>query len=460
MTFYEIEMESRKLREKIKCAKPQLDIKGTAYYVSLDGDDNNDGLTPDTAWKTTERVNSHRDSFAAGDAVLFRCGDVFRGDIWLKSDMTYSSFGVGAKPELWASPFNAAKKDWEKVAENIYSLPFPLKKDIGIIVFNHGEEWGYKKFELDPNESLDLDFFHDVEQGVLYLCSEKGNPKERWNDIEIGPRITIMHGVCPNNCTVDGLTLKYTGSHGIGLSSLNYTTGGPPRHDNIYNFTVRNCEFEWIGGSDSGNRIRYGNGFEIWGGCDGLLIENSYFNQIYDAAITQQYQGSFAQENVLHIENAVMRNNLIENSIYSYEYFLSEYFPGTREKKLDTLSTIKNVLFDSNICRLCGYGFGNQRPDRHSPTHIKSWGHHNKSENFVISNNIFDRADYCLVEIMAGAGQEYIPTLKGNIYCQYENKEWIRAIKGQKATVFNRETIKNPTENFAEADAVTVKPLR
>ena len=54
MTFYDIEMKSRELREKIRNAKPVLDIKGTTYYVSADGDDNNDGLSPETAWKTLD----------------------------------------------------------------------------------------------------------------------------------------------------------------------------------------------------------------------------------------------------------------------------------------------------------------------------------------------------------------------------------------------------------------------
>lgn len=457
MTFYDIEMKSRALREKIRNTKPVLDIKGKIYYVSLDGDDSNDGLTPNTAWQTLERVNQNFDNFSVGDAVLFRCGDIFRGHVRLKADMTYSSFGEGEKPQLWASPFNAAEKEWKKITENVYSLPFPLKNDIGNIVFNHGEAWGYKKFESQPTINLDLDFYHDIEAGILYLYSESGNPQDRWHSIELCPRITVLHGNCPNNCTVDGLVIKYTGSHGIGLSSLDYTVGGPPRHNNIYNFTTKNCEFEWIGGSESSKNCRYGNGFEIWGGCDGAIIENCYFNQIYDAAITQQYQGPFSDHKVLNIENVIMRDNLIENSVYSFEYFLTEFKPGVRERKPGSLSQFTNILFDNNICRLCGYGFGNQRPDRYTPAHIKSWGHRNKSVNFVISNNIFDRADYRLLEIMADE-EEFLPKLTGNVYCQYLGKP---AIQHQReVSIFNEKALKDGNVNYAGEDATLVLARR
>lgn len=56
---------------------------GTAYYVSNDGDDNNDGLTPETAWRTLDKVSEScgfdgNAILQPGDAVFFRRGDIFR----------------------------------------------------------------------------------------------------------------------------------------------------------------------------------------------------------------------------------------------------------------------------------------------------------------------------------------------------------------------------------------------
>ncbi|MBB6734946.1 S-layer homology domain-containing protein [Cohnella zeiphila] len=52
----------------------------TTYYVSMsDGDDNNDGLSPETPWQTIAKVNAA--TFAPGDRLLFKSGDVWSGDI-------------------------------------------------------------------------------------------------------------------------------------------------------------------------------------------------------------------------------------------------------------------------------------------------------------------------------------------------------------------------------------------
>lgn len=469
MTFYDIEMKSRELREKIRNAKPMLDIKGTTYYVSADGDDNNDGLSPKTAWKTLDGPFNHQNDFKPGDAVLFRCDDTFRPTyarrfaVELKPGVTISSFGEGKKPELYAPPVNAATLPWKHEGNNIYTLEIEHEWDIGNVVFNEGEEYGFKLVNGVAETTtplLDREFFHDVAGHKLYLCSELGDPAKRWEEIELCHYCVILHGI-PDGVVIDGLSLKYSGAFGIGGGTVVYPADGSAPYARILDgFTVRNCEFEWIGGSLQGDqktsKIRFGNGFEIWGGGTKLLVENCYFNQIYDAALTQQFSthSPLGTDIPVTVEDSIFINNLFENNTYDYEYFLSEYMDGKFRE--DSGFGFFNVTFEGNICRKNGYGFGNQRPTRYSASCLKAWGHQNKSKNLVIKNNIFDRADYCLIEIMAGAGEEHAPTLDGNVYCQYENKEWIRRIKGKPASIFNGDTIKNPTANYAESNAITI----
>ncbi|MBE6805276.1 MAG: hypothetical protein E7526_01960 [Ruminococcaceae bacterium] len=467
MTFYDIEMKSRELREKIRNAKPELHIKGTTYYVSHDGNDENDGLSPNTAWKTLDGPFNNSEKMNPGDAVLFRCGDIFRptyprrSGIKLRPGVTYSSFGEGKKPIIYGTAVNGVTLNWKKESDILYSLDIDHQLDIGNIVFDEGKEWGYKKVkgrDEDTTPTLDLDYFHDVSGHKLYLCSEKGEPAKRWKDMHICNCCTILHGV-ESGVVIDGLTLKYAGAFAISGGTVKYPPNALPYYEGFSDFTVRNCEMEWIGGSIQGDptksTTRFGNGFEIWGGGSNLLVENCYFNQCYDAALTQQFSGQMGTNFPVTVENSVFRNNLFENNTYDYEYFLTE-FDENRKHKADSGFGFFNVSFENNICRKNGYGFGNQRPARYSPACLKAWGHQNKSKNFVVKNNIFDRADYCLLEIMAGAGEEYAPTLDGNVYCQYENKEWIRKVKGKPASVFNGDTIKNPTANYAEANAITI----
>ncbi len=449
-----IEQKSRELLKKIKSARSEIKVEGKTFYVSAEGDDEADGLTPGTAIKSLDAVNELK-ALEAGDAVLLRRGDIFRGHLEMKPGVTYSAFGVGEKPQIWAATENAVNLNWEQVDNFIYKVYIPHRYDIGCIVFNHGEEWGYKRFlEGDTDIILDKEFYHDIEGNALYLYSEKGNPSERWADIELCPRVHNIHGRA-DNVTIDGLILKYGGAHGISTSSIDYPVGKPEFYRGCKNFTVRNCEFEWIGGSVQFKGVRFGNGLEIWGGCENHVVENCYFNQCYDAAVTQQYQGriEYDENNLPKVKNVLIKGCLFENNIYCYEYFLTQK-DNDKKNMPDTVFAFENVLFEDNICRGAGYGWGNQRPDRTTSALIKSWGHNNNSENFVIRNNIFDRGDYCLVEVLAHY-DKCLPKLENNIYNQYLGKGIVRTNSG--LSVMTREALGNPAATTHDENGILLK---
>jgi parallel beta-helix repeat protein len=69
----------------------------TSHYVSSDGNDSWDGNSVSTPWKTISKVNSV--PFVPGDAIFFRCGDVFQGQLDVRqSGITLGSYGSGQKP--------------------------------------------------------------------------------------------------------------------------------------------------------------------------------------------------------------------------------------------------------------------------------------------------------------------------------------------------------------------------
>ena len=74
---------------------------GEVRYLAANGNDDNDGKTPSTAWRTVERLNA---GLPAGGTALLRCGDVFYGMIQVKGGTdsahrtTVTSFGDGPKP--------------------------------------------------------------------------------------------------------------------------------------------------------------------------------------------------------------------------------------------------------------------------------------------------------------------------------------------------------------------------
>ena len=86
-------------KREILNAKDLLTVKGTAYYVSNDGDDNNDGKSPVSAWKSLAKVTETE--LCEGDGVFFRRGDLFRGFINAQAGVTYAAYGEGEKPKLY-----------------------------------------------------------------------------------------------------------------------------------------------------------------------------------------------------------------------------------------------------------------------------------------------------------------------------------------------------------------------
>ena len=418
-----LDKKADEMREKIRNSKTDVTYTGTAYYVAADGDDNADGLTPDTAWKTLAKVTNAK--LNPGDAVFFKRGDLFRGNMIAKERVTYSAYGEGEKPKLYGSPFNMADESkWILTdTKDVYMYDAELCQDIGAIVFNDGDDGCARKvmklrnddgtaLNLETREPFnsyrdlvhDLDFWHayrDGEEKRVYLCSKKCNPAKRFKSIEFSPKGNLIGA--RNGAHIDNLCLKYCGSHGVGSG----TNEG---------LTITNCEFGWIGGSIQGESIfgrkhptRFGNAVEIYGGCKHYSVTDSYFYQVYDAAITHQV--NCGREKTFNMEDVLYKGNLIETSSYSIEYFLSAVG--------DTPSIMDGLLIEDNFCRFAGYGWGDQRPDKDTPAHIKGWNSDSPSKDYVIRNNIFDRGRYNILQ--AGCMKpEYAAKLEGNTYIQYE----------------------------------------
>lgn len=434
---------------EIRSAADRTVITGTKYYVSNDGDDKNDGLSPETAWKTLNKVTNA--SLNYGDGVLFRRGDVFRGGVLTQPGVTYCAYGEGEKPRIYASERNLADPTlWELYdsEHSIWRLNFPMA-DCGTLVFNEGEYHSEKlipsyrnggfvcrndvtrPFVLSEQMERDLDLFCECvavmtevpskgesfpipsvtpdNKGSLYLRCDRGNPGEVFQSIEALVKRRVFNLNDNAGVHIDNLCIKYTGDHAI---------GGWSQLDDLH---VTNCEIGWIGGSiqhysgtdpnfpqdPRGAVTRYGNGIEVYGGCDDYLVDNCYIYQIYDAGVTHQITTNgkkYVMKNVRYV------NNVIENCVYSIEYFI-EKTGG------DTESYMDDVVISGNILRLSGYGWGQQRHNFYTPAHIKGWSYENTASNYRIENNLFDRAAYRMVHIVARDGSS-MPEMKGNTYVQ------------------------------------------
>ncbi len=416
---------------------------GKIYYVSANGSDDNDGLTPETAWKTTNKVNNDflRGSIQATDTVLFRKGDTFRGylDVYA-NDILLGSYGDDtlSKPEILVSPWDGAKHgEWTKVDTNIWKYTVdsenPFKDDIGVIWFyskdgtyNYGQKVvtpeSFDESNLDIKTLLDSDLeFYQTGHAYsawaraeeLYVYSET-NPAERFEQIEFSIAKSGIRLWNYTDLTVDNLTIKYAGVHGIAAGTL-------------ANLKVTNCEFGYIGGATQNLKnnsfVRFGNAIEIYGSVqptndyevkEGFVARNNYIYQVYDAGITFQ----ITTEKASVIENVIFDNNVVEYCNYNVEYWNE---CTSQDEALQSNSYINNYEITNNIMRYAGFGVSQTRPDKGKSAHIKTWYNDNVVKGkYIIENNIFDNSAEHVLSIHA-VDENSLPKIKNNTF--YNNPE-------------------------------------
>ena len=139
ITVGELDAIADKRKDEIRSSPDSLTISGNTYYVSNGGDDAADGRSPESAWKTLERVN--KAELLRGDGVLFCRGDLFRGRIEAREGVSYGAYGDGEKPRLFGWDKNLGDPAlWVEVdsQHHIWKLTEEIL-DVGTLVFGDDE---------------------------------------------------------------------------------------------------------------------------------------------------------------------------------------------------------------------------------------------------------------------------------------------------------------------------------
>lgn len=281
---------------------------GNAYYIDPAGNDENDGLSPETAWRTFMRTTWG--DVQPGDAVFLKRGEIFRSPesaLPILSEVTYSAYGEGSKPVVTRVPENSAKPEyWSLYYEGedgtkIWQYHEDLGDVAGIVFDDESyasrvtewptpEGWAaveikemdpvhgistqddpcspvkvvgtgeYRTIEENLPENLnyitrvdltDLEYPWDPTEefhsGPLYLRCDEGNPGELYKDIEI---LSLLDsGIFSSDLIVDAY-----GADGYVLDNLsvkyyitNAVCGGL---FDARDAVIQNCTFEF-----GGNRL-------------------------------------------------------------------------------------------------------------------------------------------------------------------------------------------------------------
>lgn len=109
-----------------------LMAQATIYYVSPTGNDNNNGTSQSTPWRTIDRVNQSTYQIVPGDQVLFKRGGEYRGEIiWgvsgtAGSPVTYGAYGTGNDPIISGAKLVT---NWTIHSGNIYKAYVGMQVD-------------------------------------------------------------------------------------------------------------------------------------------------------------------------------------------------------------------------------------------------------------------------------------------------------------------------------------------
>ncbi len=380
------------------------------YYVSNDGSDSADGMTPETAWRTTDKVNA---TVKVGDEIRFRCGDIFYGGLRPEHGTSpeyptvYTSYGEGARPiiSLYKIPHADA---WEKVSDNIYRIDmldaskldgnnFSSQLDSNAGFMKISGKIFYRKMKAIDELSEQWDFYSDNREGMLYVYSQDA-PSKLSDDIKIA-------------CCVKGISLRSyqricnleicgTGAHGIsGITAGSY---------------ISNCYIHEIGGSELIGHVRpnvrYGNCIEAWSNSHDVTVENCQFSDVYDVAITMQ-----GDEVRRSWENMYFNNNKFWDCTQCFEIWSRGDDPSVG---------FVNCHFENNVCIDTGRGWGYAaRPYKSVATPLLIYNLHTDVCDINISGNLFANSNHAIV--YKSGGGKAIPSgyvIKGNTVIRSEGQ--------------------------------------
>ena len=352
------------------------------YYVSMNGNDNFDGLTPQTAWATTAKV---RECLQGGDTALFKCGDTFYGGFRVpdsddpNTPTVITSYGDGPKPKICCYKKVVDKNAWEQVSPQIWRVNlFDETKFIGNVyskdnnvgfIFADGKIRGFKYYKLEDCRT-NWDFYCDYESGYVYVMYPR-NPNEADKEIcfAVGGGISLG-----TNCHVSNLDIFGGGTHGM--------TAGHVENGCIENAVASNLDIHDFGGAQLRSEehfriIRFGNGVEFWSGGKNIIVEDCRIYNIYDVGVTMQ---GFALEGV-GWKNVIFRRNVFWGNMQTFEIWTKDEY---------STEGMTGCQFVDNICIGSGKCWSYYpRHDRQNGAHLLFYMTRAAKHDILVENNVF-----------------------------------------------------------------------
>lgn len=408
---------------------------GTCYYFSsIRGDDNNDGKSPETPWKSLSKIWRRYDEslklakIKPGDGIFFERGSEWYAETYhnasvsalhIPKGVSCGAYGEGPKP-LFTVAINSAdtngKENWlETEWENVYVLKAIDKNDpewgkagkcdIGTIYFNGGEAVAMRVVPNDTQNpfgegkrgrgsgysctgleyyyaSRSVDFTNPgtaLEHNLQFI-HDQGEGKlylyfDKGNPGEYFDDIKIPRsGPCAwfeSNVYVDNLAFMYSTEYGARANG-----------NDISNVKFTNCEIGCVGGGlDS-----IESGIEIYGATNGAYFYNNYIHDVGDGSLTSQF-GVDQGGRITHIQNVEYVGNVMVASGHGAELWNDM---GPLDENGYAQDRMMNLLVKDNIMAYIGYGLTQkQAGGEFVYGNLLSGSMYGEISNSYVENNIF-----------------------------------------------------------------------
>ena len=158
----------------------------TTYYVDPAGSNGNDGLTPQTPWRTLLKVGIS--TFQPGDLILFKRDGVWNE--WLTPPSSgvagnlikFDAYGNGRPPEF-TGRYTTTSAQWTNASGNIWQITLAAAQAISQLKFvQFGTIWG----NVQASQAAlahNRDWFYDSVNQILYVYSSGGNPATAYGSV-------------------------------------------------------------------------------------------------------------------------------------------------------------------------------------------------------------------------------------------------------------------------------------
>lgn len=212
-------------------------LLATTYYIdATNGNDFNNGISPEGAWKTWDKVRSPGFTYQPGDTIKFKCGETWNagGNSWNLDDsgssgnlITITSYGSGKKPIItgWTDYHGSIWTEETGVGTNIWST---LETDQVWRCQLDGQDSGVPSAASGIDGSTYLWYWGSSK---LYIYATQ-NPNNEYSTIE---------AINDDNYAIIVLKGSYIKINGLRLEGAEHSIVGSPDFvtDHI---TITNCD--------------------------------------------------------------------------------------------------------------------------------------------------------------------------------------------------------------------------